>query len=254
MTTRELMEARRQRDVADGTKRAAPGKTSLPPAIIVVNPKGGVTKSTWLASTAYHLYELGWRPFVIDTDVSNPDLFKSHSERLTVECIALDNEDGFVSVARRLADPKIQEPILISCGAGLVEVFLENAPVLDLAASRAQRPLIVVSPIDLDIDSFIHLDDIVEAMPGARVFVVRPRHYGRPRDFVAFASSEIGESFIKQQRVIDMPALPASLARRFKTDRMSLMDVRDHDDPAETSALDIWSPKAAAALAPILTW
>lgn len=251
MTTKELMEeARRQRDAARGQGRAA----GLPPAIIAVNPKGGVTKSTFLASTAYHLYVLGWRPFIIDADMSNPDLFKSHSPRLTVECFSLENEDGFVSTARRLADPTIQEPILISCGAGLVEAFLESAPILALAAARAKRPLVVVSPVDLDIDSFIHLEDIVQAMPGARAYVVRPRHYGRPRDFVALASSEIGRRFIDEQRVIDMPALPAALARRFKTDRMSLMDIVDHDDAAEMSALEVWSPKAAAALAPILTW
>lgn len=251
MTTKELMEqARRQREAARDQARAA----DLPPAIIAVNPKGGVTKSTFLASTAYHLYLDGWRPVIIDTDVSNPDLFKSHTRQLLVECFSFENEDGFVSTARRLADPKIQEPILISCGAGLVEAFLESAPILDLAAARAKRPLIVVSPIDLDIDSFIHLDDIVKALPGARVYVVRPRHYGRPRDFVAFAASEIGSNFIGQKRVIDMPLLPATLARRFKSDRMSLMDVVEQDDAAEMSALDVWSPKAAAALAPILTW
>lgn len=251
MTTKELMEqARRQREAARNHTKT----DGLPPAIIAVNPKGGVSKSTLLAGVAYHLYVQGWRPHIIDADVSNPDLSKSHSLRLMVERFSLENEDGFVSVARRLADPTIQEPILISCGAGLVEAFIEGAPILALAASRAARPLIVVSPIDLDIDSFIHLEDIVQAMPGAHVYVVRPRHYGRPQDFVAFAASEIGSSFIEQKRVIDMPALPAALARRFKTDRMSLMDVVDHDDAAEMSALEVWSPKAAAALAPILTW
>jgi len=247
MTTRELMEGRRQRG-------AAPGKAGLPPAIMAVNPKGGVAKSTVLAAVAYHLCERGRWPHIVDADIANPDMAKSHSKHLRVETIPLDIEDGFVALARRLADPKIQDPILVSCGAGLVETFLENAPVLDLAATRVQRPLIVLSPIDLDIDSFIYLEDIVNAMAGALVYVIRPRHIGRPQDFVAFASSEIGQHFIAQRRVIDMPALPAALARRFKTDRMSLMDVREMDDPAETSALDVWSPKAAAALAPILDW
>lgn len=255
MTTRELMEKRKiaRPDVARHAQPMSTGKR-LAPAILSWNPKGGVTKSSTLAAIAYQLMCSGSLPRVIDTDVSNPDLWKSHASVLICECLSLQDEDGFVSIARRLADRGIDDQILISCGAGLVETFVENAPILDLAAKRADRPLLVVSPIDQDIDSCNHLPDLIEAMPNATVFVVRPRHFGRPESFRAFNESKLGQAMIADNRVIDLPAIPDAIMRRFKSQRLSFAEIVALDDEAETAALDIWSPRAAAALAPLLNW
>ncbi|MDP3600728.1 MAG: hypothetical protein Q8R85_06100 [Bosea sp. (in: a-proteobacteria)] len=253
MTTRELIEKRKiARPDTARPGQLRPTRKRLAQAILSWNPKGGVSKSSTLAALAYLLMCSGSRPRVIDTDVSNPDLWKSHERVLPCECLSLEDEGGFVSIARRLTDPDIDEEILISCGAGLVETFMENAPILDLAAKRLERPMVVLSPIDPDIDSCNHLPDLLEAMPNATVFVVRPRHFGRPESFRAFNESKLGQAMIADNRVIDLPAIPEAIMRRFKSQRLSFAEIAALGDEAETAALDIWSPRAEAALAPLL--
>lgn len=257
MTTRELMEKRKTAPpdaIRPAQRLSRANGREVRPAILVWNAKGGTTKSSTTAGLAYLLMNSASYPRIIDTDVSNPDLFKSHHRVLESECLSLEDQDGFVTVARRLADRSIDREILISCAAGLVEVFLENAPILDLAASRAERPLIIVSPIDQDVDGCNHLPDLLKAMPNATVFAVRPRHFGRPESFRAFNESKLGQAMIADNRVIDLPALPDAIMRRFKSERLSFSEIEELHDAAETAALDIWSPKAAAALAPILNW
>lgn len=236
--------------------RDIPGsdRSRLGPVIMAAQPKGGTRKSTTLAEIAFHLTEAGLPSWIIDPDKANPDNYRAHHTELKCECIALDREHGFTSIARRIGDTRISGPILISCGAGLAEVFKENAGTLDLAASRAGRRFIVLVPIDLDVDSLSHIDDMREAMPGAQFFIIRPRHFGHPEEFETFNDSDLGRDFIAQRRVIDLPAMPAALVRRFKSDRMSLRSVAERGDVGEVAALDTWRPRSRAALAPILDW
>ena len=233
---------------------AGTDRSKLAPVIMAVQPKGGTRKSTTLAEIILHLMEMGHMPWIIDPDKANPDNFRAHRTELKCECIGLDREHGFTSIANRIADPRIAGPILISCGAGLAEVFKENAGTLDLAASRVGRKLIVVIPVDLDVDSLSHIDGVRQAMPGAEFFIVRPRHFGQPEEFEALNESDLGRDFIAQGRVIDLPAMPAALVRRFKSDRLSLTAVAERGDIGEVAALDIWRPRSRAALAPILDW
>lgn len=231
-----------------------PDRARLAPVIMAAQPKGGTRKSTTLAEIIFHLMEMGHMPWIIDQDKANPDNYKAHHTELKCECIAADREHGFTSIARRISDTTITGPILISCGAGLVDVFKENAGTLDLAASRVGRPFFVVVPIDLDVDSLNHIEAMREAMPSAQFFIIRPRHFGHPDEFEAFNESDLGHSFINQGRVIDLPAMPAALVRHFKSDRLSLAAIAERGDIAEVAALDTWRPRSRAALAPLLDW
>lgn len=256
MTTSTLRAAPQSAPPYSPQKRDTSGtdRSGLGPVIMAAQPKGGTRKSTTLAEIAFHLTEAGLPPWIMDPDKANPDNYRAHHTELKCECIAMDREHGFTSIARRIGDTRISGPILISCGAGLAEVFKENAGTLDLAASRAGRRFIVLVPIDLDVDSLSHIDDMREAMPGAEFFIIRSRHFGRPEEFEAFNDSDLGRSFIAQGRVIDLPAMPAALVRRFKSDRMSLCAVAERGDIGEVAALDTWRPRSRAALAPILDW
>ena len=84
--------------------------------------------------------------------------------------------------------------------------------------------------------------------------IIRPRYFGRPEQFEVFNESDLGRKFLAERRVIDLPAVPAALVRRFKTDRMSFSAVAQRGDVADVAALDVWRPKARAALAPLLDW
>lgn len=246
---------RGQKPVSESAVRGqTASSTMLAPAYMVLQPKGGTTKSTTLEQTLFHLYELVEKQiWLIDCDLSNPDLYRAHHDGdIKCECIALDADAGYTTVARRLSDPRITGPIAISTGAGLAEVYIRNLGTLDLAAHRARRPFIVLVTVDPDTDSVIHLEALREAMPNAEFYVVRPRHFGRPEEFEVFNESDIGQRFLQEGRVIDLPVMPSALVRRFKSDRKSLISVMQSDDIADRCTLDTWAPHSRRALAPIL--
>lgn len=242
---------------ATSLRGRAEGTTSLSkldPVLMFWQPKGGCQKSVGTATAAFLMTETGYAIHGIDTDPTNPDIFRAHHGEMRCECIALDHEDGYSSIARRISDTRITGPILISGAAGNVEAFKDNAATLGLSASRVGRRFLVSVPIDLDTDSLIHIDDMAEALPEAEIHIIRPRYFGRPEQFEVFNASDLGRKFIAERRVIDLPAVPSTLVRRFKTDRMSFSAVAQRGDVADVAALDVWRPKARAALAPLLDW
>lgn len=238
------------RDRANGTT----AMTKLDPVLMLWQPKGGCNKSVTTATAALLLTESGFSIVGIDTDPTNPDVYRAHHGEMRCECIALDDENGFTSIARLISDARITGPILISGAAGNVEAFKDNAATLGLSASRVGRRFKMIVPIDLDTDSLIHIEDMAEALPEAEIHIIRPRYFGRPEQFEVFNESDLGRKFLAERRVIDLPAVPAALVRRFKTDRMSFSAVAQRGDVADVAALDVWRPKARAALAPLLDW
>lgn len=237
-----------------GRANSATAMTRLDPVLMLWQPKGGCNKSVTTATAAFLMTEDGFCILGIDTDPTNPDVYRAHHGEMRCECIALDNENGFTSIARRISDARITGPILISGAAGNVEAFKDNAATLGLSAARVGRRFKMVVPIDLDTDSLIHIEDMAEALPEAEILIVRPRYFGRPEEFEVFNESDLGRKFLAERRVIDLPAVPAALVRRFKTDRMSFCAVAQKGDVADVAALDVWRPKARAALAPLLDW
>lgn len=229
--------------------------TMLSPAYMLLQPKGGTAKSITLEQLLLHLYDLvKHQIWLIDCDMSNPDLYRAHHTEIEFkcECIALDSDGGYTTVARRLSDPRIDGPIAISTGAGLAEVYARNLGILDLAAHHARRSLNVVIPIDLDTDSVIHIQALREAMPHSVFYVIRPRHFGRPEEFEVFNESDIGQEFLAARHVIDLPVMPSALARRFKTGRKSLISIIEFDDIADRCTLETWAPHSRRALSPFL--
>jgi cellulose biosynthesis protein BcsQ len=65
--------------------------------------KGGVGKSLMTAATLDCLLERGTRVRLVESDTSNPDVWKAYKDILPVELINLDPGDGWVDLALRFA-------------------------------------------------------------------------------------------------------------------------------------------------------
>lgn len=214
------------------------------------NTKGGVGKSTLLAILIYLLNMLRNELSVIDTDAANPDIYKSHHERYSAYCLGLNTEDSYTALAGLIRS--LEGDVMISAAAGGQELFAEYAPVLDDACLILERPVHVLWPMDLDVDSYVSLAESAEAMPHATFWPIRNLYFGKPEEFVAWNESKTAEPYFAQKRVLDLPPTPAALMRCFKTDRMSFLDVHERGHVELQSALRIWNKRVSQALAPLL--
>jgi hypothetical protein len=214
--------------------------------------KGGVAKSTEALKLNYHLTKIGKLPALIDADGTVQDLILAHHEEQECHPIELSNEDGFTEMADVISTTDPAAPIIASCAGGQADIFNEYVPVLMIAARDAGRKVNLVSPLDLHSSSYAHLPQVEKVMPEAEIFVVRPRWFGRPAQFRAFNNSQIGQRYLAADRVIDVPLMPAALARAFKDGEHSLRWVELNGSGGEKASLEAWRERSRSAYARFL--
>ena len=220
-----------------------PASSPLKPVFVAFNPKGGVGKSTTLETLIYSCYRQAIIPLLVDADEANPDIKKAHGGVGECMTVPASRENGYVTIANVL-DEERDRVIMISGPAGSIEVFRDSAAVVDIVAGRIGRPLIVIWPIDLDYDSHAHLPDAIDAFPNSDFVVVRNGHFGRPEDFQSFNGSNIGKMLIAKGKVVDLPVVPASVMRSFKTERMSFYRIQSEAPFAVQAALELFRARA----------
>ena len=158
------------------TRSAALGSTTMgrlprepQPVFLFHSGKGGVAKSTEALKLNYHFIKVGKTPTLIDADGTVQDLILAHHEEQECHPIALSDEDGFTEIANVIAATDPASPIIASCPGGQAEIFNEYVPVILIAARNAGRKVILVSPMDLHVNSYAHVPDVEKAMPDAEI-------------------------------------------------------------------------------------
>jgi hypothetical protein len=65
---------------------------------LVGGGKGGVGKSLMSMALLDFLHTMGRRPFLVETDTSVPDVFKSYGEAIGGEPVNLDEREGWIDL------------------------------------------------------------------------------------------------------------------------------------------------------------
>lgn len=241
------------------TRSAALGSTAMSrtpqeaqPVFLFYSGKGGVAKSTEALKFNYHCIKAGKVPTLADADFIVQDLILAHHQEQDCHPIKLSEEDGFTALADVIASTQAGSPIIVSCPGGQAEIFNDNAPVILIAARNAGRRVIVMSPMDLHVNSYSHVPEVEQEMPEAEIYLMRPRWFGRPEQFVAFNASQLGKRYLAAERVIDVPLMPAALARAFKDGEHSLHWIELNGSGGEKASLEAWREKSRRAYARFL--
>ena len=164
--------------------------------IFVGGSKGGVGKSFFSCAVLDYLRnQKKENPFLIESDTSNPDVYKSYHTLVDHKLLNLDVKDGWMAL-NDLADTEAlrQRPIVVSTGSRNnigVSKFGSN---LNIGVKELQRKLTVFWVIDRDIDSLELLMDFREVMTEATIHVVMNEHFGEQNRFELYADSDLKKS------------------------------------------------------------
>ncbi|WP_336813038.1 nucleotide-binding protein [Bosea sp. MMO-172] len=222
------------------------------PVIFGKNGNGGVGKTEVIA-TLVHLMQVRGHPlYVIDADNDHQDIHKALGSEVPSSLISLLKEHGFSRLGELAQDPAIAGPILVSAPGGAIETFIENVGVVQAVAAEAGRETFVVWPMDTTKDSFIHLQDVIDALGQERIWVLRNLIHGSVEEFRSFNSSQIGTRLIGEGRVLNFPVISRAIVSAFRDNRMSHARMAAEGGVELQMRLPLMRRKVERALEPML--
>jgi hypothetical protein len=158
--------------------------------ILVGGGKGGVGKSLFSMAVVDFLESTKEAPFLIETDTSVPDVFKTYRETIEGELVNLDEREGWIELVN-LIESKPESTIVINTGARNQTGITNFGRTLRKALPELKRKLGVFWLIDRKRESLELLSDFSEALPEAEVHVVRNMYLGAENKFELYNGSNM---------------------------------------------------------------
>ena len=158
--------------------------------ILVGGGKGGVGKSLFSMAVVDFLESTKEAPFLIETDTSVPDVFKTYRETIEGELVNLDEREGWIELVN-LIESRPESTIVINTGARNQTGITNFGRTLRKALPELKRKLGVFWLIDRKRESLELLSDFSEALPEAEVHVVRNMYLGAENKFELYNGSNM---------------------------------------------------------------
>jgi len=163
------------------------------PILLIGGGKGGVGKSLLSVALVDYVSVTDGRPFLVETDTSVPDVYKTYSGDIGTELVNLDEREGWIDLVN-LVDSKPESTIVINTGPRNQTGIGNFGMTLGKALPQLKRKLIVLWLIDRKRESLELLADFTEALPEAEIHVVRNMYLGTERKFEMYNGSKMRAS------------------------------------------------------------
>ena len=157
---------------------------------LVGGGKGGVGKSLMSMALLDFLHTTGRRPYLVETDTSVPDVFKTYGEAVGGELVNLDEREGWIDLVN-LVESGRESTFVINTGARNQTGISNFGRTLSKALPELGRKLVVLWVIDRKRESLELLSDFREAIPEAEVHVVRNMYLGTEKKFELYNGSKM---------------------------------------------------------------
>jgi MinD-like ATPase involved in chromosome partitioning or flagellar assembly len=157
---------------------------------LVGGGKGGVGKSLMSIALLDFLHTTGQRPFLVETDTSVPDVFKTYGKAVGGELVNLDEREGWIDLVN-LVDGNPESTVVINTGARNQTGISNFGRTLSKALPELGRKLVVFWMIDRKRESLELLSDFRETIPEAEVHVVRNMYLGTEKKFELYNGSKM---------------------------------------------------------------
>ncbi|MET0340942.1 MAG: P-loop NTPase [Polyangiales bacterium] len=155
---------------------------------LVGGSKGGVGKSTVTMGLLDYLSYHGESVVLIETDTTNPDVAKAYKGTLPIELINLDEADGWIQLVN-IFDSAPESAFVINTAARNNQGVTAYGETLNSTLADLQRTLITLWVVNRQRDSLELLKEYTDAMPNARVHVVRNSYFGDEKKFELYNGS-----------------------------------------------------------------
>lgn len=225
--------------------------------IFVGGSKGGTGKSMVCSTVLDYLVQKGMDPILVETDTSNPDVYKAHKSQITVSVTALelDNADGWIELIN-FADKNRSRPLVVNTAARNLTGVQKFGGTLLNTLGELDRELITIWTINRQRDSLELLADYLDVMPVSErhvLHVARNLYFGEREKYQLYSESEIKKRVeAGNGRTIDFPDLADRVADDLATRRLSIKSAIEELPIGNRAELLRWRIAAHLSLGEVL--
>ncbi len=192
------------------------------PIYWVGGSKGGVGKSMMTSAMLDYLLAKEVSVALIESDTSNPDVWKAYKDFVPVELINLDESDGWVDLVDA-CDQHRDRVVVVNTAARNNLAVRDYAQTLASCLEDLRSKLVALWMINRQRDSLGLLTEFVQAVPTADVHVVRNGYFGAEDKFDLYNSSHVRQSIERRGgKSVTFPHLANRVADDLCAQRLAL--------------------------------
>jgi MinD-like ATPase involved in chromosome partitioning or flagellar assembly len=223
------------------------------PIFLVGGGKGGVGKSLMSTALLDFLQGTGRAPFLVETDTSVPDVFKTYKGAVEGEAVNLDEREGWMDPVNLVERRPPESAIVINTGARNQTGVSNFGRTLSNALPQLGRKLVVLWMIDRKRESLELLSDFIEALPEAEVHVVRNLYLGSEKRFELYNGSEMRAAIeAKGGRSLSLPDLADRVTDAMNTGRLTIQAALEELSLGDRMELERWREECREMLSEII--
>jgi MinD-like ATPase involved in chromosome partitioning or flagellar assembly len=220
---------------------------------LVGGGKGGVGKSLMSMALLDFLQATGGAPFLVETDTSVPDVFKTYKDAIKGEAVNLDEREGWMDLVNLVAAQPPGSAIVVNTGARNQTGVTNFGKTLNKALPQLGRKLVVLWMIDRKRESLELLADFMEAIPDAEIHVVRNLYLGAEKMFELYNSSNIRVAIeAKGGRSLSLPELADRVTDAMNTGRLTIESALGALSLGDRMELERWREECKEMLSEIV--
>jgi hypothetical protein len=195
----------------------------MQPIYMVSGGKGGVGKSIVSMALVDYFVQIGVECLLIETDTSNPDVYKAYEKTIQCEMLNLDKSDGWIDLVNICAEVGNQKKAIIINGAARSSEGVDKfGEILRGILPELNRELVTLWVINTQRDSVELLKDYMKVMEGLPVHVIRNGCFGDEGDFKLYNNSTVKKAVEKIGKSATMSELAKRVCSVLYSDRKTI--------------------------------
>jgi hypothetical protein len=220
--------------------------------VLIGGGKGGVGKSLFSMAVLDFLDGAGRGPFLVETDTSVPDVFKTYQETIDGELVNLDEREGWIDLVN-LVERRPDDTVVINTGARNQTGISNFGRTLRKALPALNRRLIVFWLIDRKRESLELLADFAAALPEAEVHVVRNMYLGAETKFELYNVSKMRAAIEKAGgRSLNFPELADRVTDAMNKSRLTIAKACGELSLGDRMEIERWRDECKEMLAEVI--
>ncbi|AMM18807.1 protein mobD (plasmid) [Burkholderia sp. PAMC 28687] len=192
---------------------------------LIGGSKGGVGKSIVTMATVDYLQSLGETVLLIESDTSNPDVYKAYQQSTRAELLNLDEADGWIQLVN-LCDAEPDCVVVVNTAARNNKGVSAYGETLNSTLAELKRKLVTLWVINRQRDSLELLKQYRDAFPhstNTAVHFVRNGYFGDEAKFELYNGSKTHEAIEERGGLsVTFPDLADRVSDDLYSKRMSI--------------------------------
>jgi hypothetical protein len=222
------------------------------PIFLIGGGKGGVGKSLLSMTLVDFLSCTDQAPFLVETDTSVPDVYKTYQAETGGELVNLDEREGWIELVN-LVEGKPESTFVINTGARNQTGVTNFGKTLSMALPQLKRKLVVLWLIDRKRESLELLSDFLEAIPDAEVHVVRNLYLGTERKFELYNGSKMRAAIEKNGgRSLNFPEVADRVTDAMNKGRLTIAKAATDLPLGDRMELERWRDECKTILSEVI--